>query len=68
MITRYKIWEGEYVPKIFPEIPEELYSDWAWSKEKLVELIMSYGWKLVSVSSVGGCRKSHDRYHFIKDE
>ena len=68
MTPRYKIWEGEFVPKIFPEITENEYIAVAWKTELIVELIMAHGWKLISVSSVGGCRKSHDRYHFIKED
>ena len=65
----YRIWEGEYGPEhaFRGDITPEEWDRVAFSKELIVELVLSKGWKLASVTSVGGCRKNHDRYHFIKE-
>jgi len=67
-MTKYRTWSGEYGPEhaFKGDITSEEW-DRAFTTERLVELILSKGWKLVSVTSVGGCRNNHDRYHFIKE-
>lgn len=65
-MKKYKFWDQELsISEVFPEITVEECAK-AFTLEDEVNLIMSHGWDLISVSSVGGCRKNPDRYHFVK--